>query len=129
MMTILPEEDFLEATFDLRTNIHWPYRKPNNTPSYIHMSSSHPYEILKRLPTPINQLLSRYFSSKQIFESVKPEYEETLKKSRYQARLEYIDPKVDNIENNTSKLQRKRKIIWFNPPFNESVTTNVGRSS
>ena len=129
IMTNLPEENFLEATFDLRTKIYRPYRKPNNTPSYIHMSSSHPYEILKRLPTPINELLPRYSSNKQIFESVKPEYEEALKKSAYQASLEYIEPKVDNIENNTSKLQRKREIIWFNPPFNKSVTTNVGRSS
>ena len=24
-------------------------------------------------------------------------------------------------------MQRIRKTIWFNPPFNKSVTTNVGR--
>ena len=91
------------------------------------MSSNHPPEILKRLPTSISELLSRNSSNKQIFDSVKPEYEEALKKSGHQASLEYIAPKVDNIENNTNKLQRKRKIIWFNPPFNKSVTTNVGR--
>ena len=50
IMTNLPEVDFLDATFDLRTNTYWPYRKPNNTPSYIHMLSNHPPEILKRLP-------------------------------------------------------------------------------
>ena len=50
-----------------------------------------------------------------------------MKKFGYQASLEYIKPKVDNIENNTNKLQRKRKIILFNPPFNKSVTSNVGR--
>ena len=49
-MTSLPEVDFLDATFDLRTKDR-PYRKPNDTPSYIHMSSNHPPEILKRLPT------------------------------------------------------------------------------
>ena len=47
----------------------------------------------------------------QISDSVKPEYEETLKKSGYQASPEYIQPQVDNIDNNTKKLQRKRKII------------------
>ena len=61
------------------------------------MSSNHPPEILKRLPTSISELLSRT-SNKQIFCSVKPEYEEALKKSGYQASLEYIEAKVDNIE-------------------------------
>ena len=50
-----------------------------------------------------------------------------MKKSGYQASLEYIEAKVDNIENNTNKIQRKREIIWFNPLFNKSVTSNVGR--
>ena len=127
IMTNLPEVHFLDATFDLRTNTYRPYRKPNNTPSYIHMSSNHPAKILKRLPTSISELLSRNFSNKQIFDSVKPEYEEALKKSGYQASLEYIEAKVDNIENNTNKLQKKQKIIFFNLPFNKSVTINVGR--
>ena len=91
------------------------------------MSSNHPPELLKKLPTSIRELLSRNSSNKQIFDSVKPEYEEALKNSGYQAFLEYIEAKVDNIENNTSKMQRKRKMIWFNPPLNKSVTTNVGR--
>ena len=49
-----------------------------------------------------------------------------MKKSGYQASLEYIEPKVDNTENNTKKLQRKRKIIWFSPSLSKSVTTNLG---
>ena len=74
IMTNLPEVDFLDATFGLRTNTYRPYRKPNNTPSYVHMSSNHPPEILKRLPTSISELLSRNSSNKQIFDSVKTEY-------------------------------------------------------
>ena len=111
IMTNLPEVDFLDATFYLRTNTYRPYRKPNNTPRYIHMSPNHPPEILKRLPTSVSKLLSRNSSNKQIFDSVKPEYEEAWKKSGYQGSLGYIEPKVDNIENNINKLQRKRKII------------------
>ena len=72
-------------------------------------------------------MLSRNSFNKQIFDSVKPECEEALEKLGYQTLLEYIEPKVDNIQNNTNKLQRKRKIIWFNPSFNKSVTTNVGQ--
>ena len=72
IFTNLPEVHFLDATFNLRTNTYRPYRKPNNTPSYIHMSSNHPPEILKRLPTLISELVSRNSCNKQIFNSVKP---------------------------------------------------------
>ena len=59
IMTKLPEVDFLDAMFDLKINTYRPHRKPNNTPSFIHMSWNHPSEILKRLPTSISKLLSR----------------------------------------------------------------------
>ena len=131
IMTNLPVVDFLDATFDIRTNTYQSYRKPKTTQSYLNMSSNHPPKTLERLPTSIGELLSRLLSKllshKQIFESVKPEYEKALKKLGYQASLEYIEPKVDKIENNTDKLQRKQTIIWFNTPFNKSATTNVGR--
>ena len=65
-MTNLPEVNFLDATFDVKTNIYRSYRKPNNTPSYIHMLSNHPPEILKRLPASASELLSRKSSNKQI---------------------------------------------------------------
>ena len=35
---------------------------------------------------------------------------------------------MTNTSDNTSKKQRKRKIIWFNPPFSLSVKTNIGRT-
>ena len=91
------------------------------------MSSNHPPQSLKRLSTSIRELLSRNSFKKHILDSLKSEYEEALCNSGYHAPLEYIHPKVDNIENNTNKLQRKRKIIWFNQAFNKSVTAKVGR--
>ena len=75
------------------------------------MLSNHPLESLKRLPTSIRELLSKNSFKKHILDSVKLEYEEALYKSGYQASVEYIQPKGDNIENNTNKLQRKRKKI------------------
>ena len=122
----LPEVNFLDARFDLRTKTYRLCGKPSNTPSYKHMLSNHPLESLKRLPTSIRELLSKNSFKKHILDSVKSEYEEALYKSGYQASLEYIQPKGDNIENNTNKLQRKRKKIWFKPLFNKSLTTNVG---
>ena len=69
-MTNLRKFNFLDATVDLRPNTYRTYRKRNNTPSYIHMSSNNPPEILKRLPTSISELLSRNSSNKQIFDPV-----------------------------------------------------------
>ena len=43
-MRKLPEADFLDTTFYLKSNIYRFYRKPNNIPSYIHMSPNHPPE-------------------------------------------------------------------------------------
>ena len=62
------------------------------------MSSNHLPEILKRFSTSISKLLLGNSSNKKIFDSVKREYEESSKKSGYQASAEYIKPKVDNIE-------------------------------
>ena len=77
------------------------------------MSSNRAPETSKRLPTSISKLLSRSYSNKHLSDSVKPEYKEALKKSGYQASLEYIEQKVDTIENNTNKLQKKLKIIFL----------------
>ena len=62
IMTNLLEEDFLDATFYLRTITYRPCRKPNNTRNYIHMLPNHPPEILKGIATSICEFLSRNFS-------------------------------------------------------------------
>ena len=50
-------------------------------------------------------------------------YEKYLKNSEYKAKLQYLQPK----ENNENKKKRNRNIIWFNPPHNNSVKTNIRR--
>ena len=54
------------------------------------------------------------------FEKSKTIYETALKESGYDAPLNYNPT-------NGNRRNRGRKIIWFNPPFNNSVKTNVGR--
>ena len=44
----------------------------------------------------------------------------------------FNEKRVHNKENNTSNVQnkkqkRKRKIIWFNPLYSNSLKTNVGK--
>ena len=52
-----------------------------------------------------------------------PIYQEALKKSGYDYKLKF----QKSTSTTTSKQQRKRKIIWFNPPYSMNVATNVGR--
>ena len=61
--------------------------------------------------------ISRNSSSAEIFEQSKLDFEEALKKWGYKAKLQYIQPNLQ--QNNTRK--RTRKIIWFNPPFRLNV--------
>ena len=50
----------------------------------------------------------------------------TLKKGGYNVSLKYT-PTENQDENNQQREQRKRKIIWFNPPYSLKIKTNVGK--
>ena len=120
--TLLKQTDFLDVTLDLPTGRYWPFRKPNDTPLYIHAKSNHPPSIIKHLPTAICSRLSSISCNNEEFVKAKPPYEEALQKSGHQSNMTYIEPQ------NKQKRQRKRNVIWFNPPFNANVTTNVAKS-
>ena len=49
-------------------------------------------------------------------------YKDDLKESGFSEALNYIAPTTNKEQKN-----RKRKIIWFNPPFSKSVKSNIGR--
>ena len=53
-----------------------------------------------------------------------PPYQEALKKSGYNYELKF-DPSASTPK--TKKKNRKRNILWFNPPWNSEVKTNVGK--
>ena len=36
--------NYLDVSFDLKSGIYYPYRKPDNPPQYIHAKSNHPLE-------------------------------------------------------------------------------------
>ena len=99
------------------------YKKPNDTLTYINTSSNHPPQIIKHLTQTISERLSRNSLNAEIFEQSKPDYEEALKKCGYKAKLQYIQPNLQ--QNNTRR--RTQKIIWFNPPFSVKVKTNVAK--
>ena len=62
-------------------------------------------------------------SSKEIFEESAPEYQDALERSGFSHKLDY-----DDSTNNERKARnRRQKVIWFNPPYSKSVSTNVGK--
>ena len=97
--------------------------KPNDTPTYVHRDSNHPEGILKNIPYSVNKRLSSISANKQVFDLATPPYQEALRKSGYDFNLEFQPP----ASNQNKKLNRQRKISWFNPPFSKNVQTNIGK--
>ena len=123
IQTHLKIVDFLDMTFSLANGTYRPYKKANESLSYINTSSKHPPQVIKQLPTSINERLSNNSSSEEIFNASKYEYETALKNSGYQ-QTELIFSKK---EHRKRKRNRNQNRIWFSPPFSRSVTTNVAQ--
>ena len=112
--------NYLDVTFDLRTSSFKPYMKPGNTLQYVHRQSNHPPAVLKAIPDAINNRLSNISSDEQAFDSACPPYQDALHKSGYNYKLKY------NPQHAKTKRTRNRNVIWFNPPYNSNVKTNIG---
>ena len=54
------------------------------------------------------------------FKKAIPPYKNTIKQSGYKDNLIFSETQPKN-------KSRKRKIIWFNPPFNNYVANNIGK--
>ena len=54
------------------------------------------------------------------------EYENVLKISGYKDRLVYENSSVNENDKNEKK-NRKRSIIWHNPPYSVNAKTNIGK--
>ena len=75
----------------------------------------------KDLPKMIDNHLSDFSCNEDEFKKAKPLYENALKESGYKAEMNY------ETTENTNNKTRKRKILWFNQPFSQSVKTNIGK--
>ena len=63
-----------------------------------------------------------YLTSHQIHTALSKQQQEALSNSGYDYKLGY---ETMNKDSNDGK--RRRKIIWFNPPYSMSVATNIGK--
>ncbi|MCG8430904.1 MAG: hypothetical protein MJA29_07015, partial [Candidatus Omnitrophica bacterium] len=102
-------------------------RKPNDKPLYIHKNSNHPPNIIRELPNTINKRLNTISSNQAEFDKAKPIYQRTLAECGYDHNLVYEEQTPAEPQQTKKKKNRKRQIIWYNPPFNSAVTTNIGR--
>jgi hypothetical protein len=115
--------NLLDVTLDLNSVQYKPYMKPNNKLQYVNIESNHPPAVLKNIPMGINKRLSEICSNEEVFHRAKPPYQKALNDNGYEYDLHYI-PSPTQTE---SKRSRKRNVIWYNPPFDQSVKTNIGK--
>ena len=142
--------DFLDVTLNLNNGTFKPFSKNDSAPRYVNISSNHPRSVLRQIPNAVNQRINRLSSGKKMFEENKSRYDDALKDSGFQGRLEYLTPvdlnsrarknnsgghtplKVGETVNNSSHgnkrgKNRNRKVVWFNPPFCKLTNINIGR--
>ena len=115
--------NFLDVTLNFSDGSFSPYRKPNDDSFYINSMSNHPPNIIKHLPKSINRRISSLSRNEEHFNNVKHYYEDQLKSCGYNEPFCFMNETPANNRNKT----RKRNIIWFNPPYSQSVKSNVGK--
>ena len=113
--------NYLDVTLDLNTGTYKPFTKPDNEINYVHVQSNHPPNVIKQIPKSIQTRLSNLSSNEDVFNNAKPIYAEALQRSGHVHELRYAPNRNQHTRN------RKRKIIWFNPPFNANLATNIGK--
>ena len=117
--------NFLDVTLNLSTESFRVYTKPNTNLLYINSKSNHPPTILKNIPKAVNDRLCRLSSSKEEFMAVVAPYQAALDEAGYNHKLVYEQPAPQPPRR--SRRTRSRKVTYFNPPFSQSISTNIGQ--
>ena len=121
IQTSLKEIDFLDVTLNLQNRTYRSYKKPNDKLLYVNLSSNHPPQIIKQLSNSISESLSKIFSNQEIFNTIKVEYKDALKK------LVIILIWNTSTTNQKKTKMGKLNIIWFISPFSKPVSTNIAK--
>ena len=122
--------DFLDVNLNLNTGEYKQFRKEGDTPCYVHIQSNHPPSILKNIPKNVNHRLNIISSNERVFNEAKPMYQDALNASGYKHDLTYEKIDIHSMNNKNSEKKknrsRKRRIFWFNPPWDSRVASDVG---
>ena len=89
----------------------------------VDKSSNHPPGILKNIPKSVNNRLSKISANQEVFIQACTPFQEALKKSGYDYKLNFNPP----VPNQTNSSKRKRNILRFHPPYSQHVQTNIGQ--
>ena len=117
---------FLDVTLNLKTGKYQPYDKPDNTLLYINILSNHPPNIIKNVPGNKSKKINTLSADETAFNKSKDLYNNALTESVFKHKITFQKQQnTSTLINNTKN--RQRKIIWFNPPFDVNVSTNIGK--
>ena len=119
----------LNVTLNLTTGKYQPYNKPDNNPLYIQILSNHPPNIIKNLLYNISKRINTLSADETTFKDLKSKdlYNNALTERGFKYKIILQGQQnTSTVINNTKN--RKRKIIWFNPPFSLNVSTNIGKN-
>ena len=103
--------DFLDVNLNLARDTYSPYKKANSRVKYVDTSSNHPPHVLKAIPKMVHGRLCRLSKDENAFSNNTSEHLNELRLSGY---------KVDDLgfkKPVRKKKSRKRKVIYFHPPF------------
>ena len=118
--------NLLDVTLNLTTGKYQPYNKPDNNPLYINILSNHPPNIIKNLPGNISKRINNLSADETTFNKSKDLYKNALVKNGFEDKIAFQKQQNTSIVANNTK-NRKRNIIWVNPPFSLHVSTNIGK--
>ena len=90
------QTDFLDVTLNLKTEKHWPFRKPNDEQLDININSNHPPSIKKALPNMIFNRLSELSCDLDNFKKAIPPYKNAIKQSGYKDNLIFSETQLKN---------------------------------
>ena len=75
----------------------------------------------------LNPITLQIFLSNYLYQSKLDYLKNILNQSGYGYKLQYKPPNNENKNKSKSPKNRKRNIIWFNPPFSKNVSNNIGK--
>ena len=121
----LKEVKFLDVSLNLLDGSYKPFTKPNCQVKYVSSLSNHPPIIKKNIPASINKRLNEISSSRKSFEEEMEIYQKAIYDAGYSHKLEYNE---DKDVGGPRKRQRRKNILWYNPPFSANIKTNIGKA-
>ena len=109
-------------TLNLNTGEYTPCIKPKNLLQFVNIISNIPTAVLRNIPEGVNERLLEISSNEEVFNKAIPPYQKALDESGHRYNLHY-QPGPQR----TKRKPRRRNIIWYNPPYDQNVKTNLSK--